>query len=64
MKRIDLAKAIWEFGTEYGFDEMAAVCARTLIGLAHASGGNDLEFTCDQGIVNVKPDLISEHRKN
>lgn len=64
MGKQQLSQAIWHFGQENGREEMAGICARTLVGLAHATGGNELEFTCDQGKVNVVPDSISGHLKN
>jgi hypothetical protein len=39
-------------------------CARTLVGINHVSGGNDLEFTCDQGKVEVLPESIPNHFKH
>lgn len=59
-----LADAIWRYGSEHGFEDMASICARTLVGLAHASGGNEIEFSCDQGTVNVIPEVVPENQKH
>jgi len=59
-----LSAAIWKYGQVNSFEEMAGICARTLVGLAHASGGNELEFSCDQGRVNIVPESIPEDQKN
>jgi len=63
-KRKQLADAIWNYGQENGFEDMAGVCARSLIGLAHATGGKEIEFTCDLGKVNVFPEAIPESQKH
>lgn len=62
--RKQLADAIWQYGQAHGFEDMAGVCARTLVGLAHVSGGKEIEFTCDQGTVNVVPELVPEDKKH
>jgi hypothetical protein len=64
MDKKALSEAIWKYGQENGFEEMAGICARTLVGLAHAAGGNEIEFTCDQGAVNVIPVVIPKHQQN
>lgn len=44
-----IGKALQELGTE----EAIACMARALVFIAH-SVGNDLEFTCDQGVVSIE----------
>jgi hypothetical protein len=60
----ELSEAIWEYGQKHGFEDMAGICARTLVGLAHAAGGNELVFTCDQGRVNIVPVVIPKRKQN
>ena len=64
MDKKELSKAIWDYGVANGFEEMAGICARSLIGFAHKKGESELEFTCDQGRVNVVPESISESIKH
>ena len=64
MTNQELAQAIWRYGQENGLDEMAGICARTLVCLTHVLGGNVMEFSCDLGKVNVKPESIPEHKIN
>jgi len=49
--------------TELGAEAAAGCMARSLLYLAHTAG-DDLEFTCDQGVVAIERQQIPDHDKH
>lgn len=60
MTKNDLSQAIWSFAKEHSGEELVGVLSKALIGLAHASGADELNFEDDIGTVIVTCNSVPE----